>query len=256
MLPWFQYTTIPIGPIHIQVWGLFVALGMALSFFIIWKRSRGMKLNQETMLDLALWMIVGGMIGARLFHVLFYEPSYYLLHPLDIIKIWQGGLSSFGGFAGAIFVFFVFVKKKNISKAMISHIADLFSFSALFGWMVGRIGCFMIHDHLGAYSNCPLAIRTSGGPRLEMALMEILGLIPLAVLFFVMRKKNVREGFFTSVLFLYYGVLRFILDFWRATDILGADARYLGLTPGQYGSIILIIVGIYLAKKIKQGRIA
>ena len=122
--------------------------------------------------------------------------------------------------------------------------------------MVGRVGCFMIHDHLGTHSTCPFAIQTPGGPRLEMALLEILGLIPLALLFYLFRKKKLPSGWYTAVLFLYYGVLRFILDFYRATDIPGADARYVGLTPGQYAGMMLVLIGAIVAVKIKRGRIA
>ena len=254
MIPWFQYTVIHLGPIPIQVWGLWVALGMALSLLIIAKRSSIHGLDRQKMLDLALWIIIGGLIGARLFHVLFYEPSFYFSHPLEIFKVWRGGLSSFGGLAGAAAAFFICLRRFRVSGCGL-RAADVFSYSALFGWMVGRVGCFMIHDHLGAHSNCPLAIETADGPRLEMALMEILGLIPLAIIFFVLRKRKLAHGWYTAVLFMYYGVLRFILDFYRAADIPGADVRYFGLTPGQYSSIILLIIGLSIAKKIRRGRI-
>ena len=78
-----------------------------------------------------------------------------------------------------------------------------------------------------------------------MAILEILGLIPLAIIFFVLRDRKKPAGWHTSILFIYYGVLRFILDFWRATDIVGSDVRYLGLTPAQYFAILLVFVGGY-----------
>ncbi len=134
----------------------------------------------------------------------------------------------------------------------IFKVGDMMSFAAVYGWMVGRIGCFMIHDHLGAHSNCPWAMATPDGPRLDMAFMEIVGMIPLAILFFLMRKKSSPQGWYTSVLFIYYGILRFILDFWRATDITNADARYLGLTPGQYFAILLLLFGAHFFLKIQK----
>ncbi len=252
MIPYFEWKTIPLGPLTLQVWGLWVALGMLLALFIIDRRAKRLKLKSEMLIDMSLWMIVSGIIFSRIFVILFYDPQFYFTHFGEMLKIWHGGLSSFGGLFGAAVAFFVFVKRKKLSKFYVYKIVDVLSFGALFGWIVGRIGCFMIHDHLGAHSSCPLAMQTPDGPRLEMALLEILGLIPLAIVFYINRKKQKPDGWFTALLFLYYGVLRFILDFFRATDIVGADVRYFGLTPGQYSSIVLISVGIWFIFKQKK----
>lgn len=252
MLPWFQYTVVHIGPIPIQVWGFFVALGMLVTFGVLWFRYRGKE--REMVLDIALWMVVSGFLGARLFHILFYEPRYYLSYLGDIFAVWHGGASSFGGIVGAGIGFFLFVYLKKIPKSSWISFADSISSAALFGWLVGRVGCVMIHDHLsGPCSGCFLSMKMSDGTtRLDMALLEIIGLLPLAILFFIVRKKILRPGWYTSALFIYYGIIRFVLDFWRATDIVGADVRYLGLTPAQYFAIILVLMGIVLYQKYKR----
>lgn len=249
MLPWFQYTSF--GPI--KVWGFFVALGMVVSLLIIWVRAKKLGLDQNKILDQVIWLIVGGLIFARIFHIIFYEPIFYFNNPVEILKIWQGGLSSFGGLFGAVLGFVVFWKWKKLNKKNLLKIIDLLSFSALYGWIIGRLGCFMIHDHLGTKSDVWFALQTPDGSRLEMAMLEIIGLIPLAILFFIFRNKKLKAGWFLSVLFIYYGVLRFVLDFFRAVDISQADARYFGLTPGQYFAIVLVVFGLFLVKK---GRIA
>jgi phosphatidylglycerol:prolipoprotein diacylglycerol transferase len=246
MIPWFQYTVVHIGPVPIQVWGFFVALGMVLTFWILAKRAPMYGIQKEGILDAAFLMIFFGLVFSRLFHVFFYEFGYYAAHPIDIFKIWQGGLSSFGGLCGAGVGFWYAVRKKKIAKEKLLKAADLLGFAALFGWIVGRIGCFMIHDHMGRPCDCFLAINTPDGPRLEMALLEILALLPLALIFFIARKKSMPEGWFVSVLFVYYGLARFILDFFRATDIEVADVRYLGLTPAQYFAILLVGAGVWL----------
>jgi phosphatidylglycerol:prolipoprotein diacylglycerol transferase len=251
MIPYFEWKTILLGPITIQVWGLWVALGMLFALYLVSFRSKQLKLNPERMLDMSLWMIVSGIIFSRIFEVIFYESGYYFSNSLEIIKIWRGGLSSFGGLFGAVLAFFIFAKRKKIGREEMYKVVDIISFSALFGWIIGRIGCLMIHDHWGAYSKNFLAINTSTGPRLEMALLEILGLIPLAIIFYLNRKKQKADTWFTSVLFMYYAVLRFILDFFRATDVAGADSRYFGLTPGHYSAILLLACGIWLYRKKK-----
>lgn len=253
-----SYLAFYIGPVQVQVWGFFVALGMLLTILILWKRGKRLGFDVEQVLSLAIYMIVGGFIGARLFHVLFYEPAYYLNNIFEIVKVWKGGLSSFGGITGAVLGAYLFVKLKKVFKDKILKVVDLISFSALFGWILGRVGCLMIHDHLGNLSNSVFSVKTTDGARLEMAGLEIVGLLPLAVVFYIIafkekklarRSPKGRDGVFTSLLFIYYGILRFILDFFRATDTLHSDARYLGLTPGQYFGMVIVVVGVFLFKR-------
>src|SRR3989339_250995 len=101
MLDWFQFTTIYLGPIPIQVWGFFVALGMVLFFFILMKGAIIVGITKEEIVDHAFWIILIGIVGARLVHVLLYQPHYFIEHPQEIIAVWHGGLSSFGGLIGA-----------------------------------------------------------------------------------------------------------------------------------------------------------
>lgn len=251
MIPWFQYDMVYLGPIPIRVWGFFVALGMLVALAILWHRGRGGELKKEMLVDHALWMIICGLIGARVFHILFYEPEFYFRHPLEALKIWQGGLSSFGGLAGAAVGFFAFAKAKQLAKAGWQRIADLMSYAALYGWLVGRLGCVMIHDHPGAPCNCFIDLQTPDGPKLDMALLEIIFLLPLAVLFFVKRYKPMRDGWYTGMLFVYYGALRFFLDFLRT-----GDARYLGLTPAQFFGILLVFLGGFFLTRKHHGRVA
>lgn len=240
MIPWFEWRVWHLGPIPIQVWGLFVALGMLTSLAIIWRRN-------ALLMDHAMWMIIGGLIGSRLFHVFFYEPGFYFRHPFAIAKVWQGGWSSFGGLAGAIAGFFAFAQAKQIARNAWLRIADTMSYAAVFGWMVGRLGCVMIHDHLGTPCNCFLDIKTPNGARLDMALLEILFMLPLGAWFFFTRKRARAPGWHTSILFIYYGALRFLLDFFRT-----GDARYLGLTPAQFFGILLVLFGAMLLIKNKN----
>ncbi len=247
MLPWFEFTTISLGPIPLQVWGFWVALGVVIGTVILARRLGRLGVPKELPLDLALAITIGGFIGARVFHIVFYEPHFFLAHPSEILKIWHGGLSSYGGFVGAAAAFFWFARKQKFEavrrRLSMVGLFDELSFAALFAWMIGRVGCVMIHDHLGIHSNCPLAFAKPDGPRLDMAFLEILGLIPLVVFFLWSRKRRLPQGLLSGVLFVYYGALRFILDFFRATDIASPDARYWSLTPAQYFSILMLMLG-------------
>lgn len=251
-LPFFQWNTIALGPLTIQVWGLFVATGMVIAAWILQRRARRFGFDSALLLDFFLWVVVGGFIGARFGHVFFYEPAYFLANPLEVVAIWHGGMSSFGGFIGSLIAGWVFVKRKKISPYELVRYADELIFVAVVGWMIGRVGCTMIHDHWGIPCNCPLAIKTENGPRLDMALLEIVALIPLAIYLFVQRKTKEFGGRLFPIVAVYYGTVRFFLDFLRATDISGADTRYLRLTPAQYFAILFVLWGIYRLYQVRR----
>lgn len=248
MIPWFSFTSFAIGPLTIQVWGLFVAAGIGFSLWLLNKQTKNNP-QQKQIIDIAFWIIIWGFIGARLGHVIFYEPIFFLKHPLDIFKIWQGGMSSIGSFVGAALAAWYLINK---NKLKLKELADTFLYSAVAGWMLGRVGCFMIHDHLGAASDCPLAILTPMGKRLDMAFLEILGLIPLTLWLYVARQKVRTAGERSLIILAYYSALRLILDFWRATDIAAADTRVLGLTPAQYFSIMGLALAVFWLYKTKR----
>lgn len=258
MIPWFQFTTVHLGPVPIQVWGFFVAVGMLVGSYILYKKSLAAfgKKDAEKIMDVALSAIISGLIVSRLFHIVFYNPLPFLADPMEVFRVWHGGFSSYGGFVGALLAIVWFYKKKGFpKKENLLKVLDYFAMGTLAGWMFGRVGCFMIHDHMGMPCDCALAIQTPDGPRLEMAFLELLCLIPLVITFWFFSKKNMPEGFFIGLLGAYYGAVRFVLDFFRATDITGADARYFGLTPAQYFSmIVLLLCSRFLYKLYRRSR--
>lgn len=238
MIPWFQFSSVTFGPVTIQVWGFFVALGMLVGMWLLSNTAKKQNLNPLVLREIGFAMIIAGLIGARLGHVFLYEPAYFLAHPIDILKVWHGGMSSYGGFAGAIVAFFWGAKKYKLDKKLWPKVADVMVWPSIVGWAIGRLGCLAIHDHLGAHSTCPLAIMTPTGPRLEMTLLELIGLLPLAMGLWLTRKRTWAPGTRLVIMGVYYSLLRFVLDFYRATDLVVSDTRYLGLTPAQYFSII------------------
>lgn len=258
MIPYFEWRTFDIGPIPIQVWGFWVALGIGVGMWLLVRRLKAYKINPESVLDLGTYLVFGGFIGARLFHVFLYEPAQYLVNPIEILYVWHGGLSSFGGFAGALFALWLFKKRKGfawLKRVPMVKLLDELSQALLVGWIIGRVGCVMIHDHPGAPCGCVLDLKGNpAGDRMDMAMLEIFALLPLAVLFFVLRKRGVKmQGVFLYVLMAYYGVVRFILDFWRSTDLTHSDVRYFGLTPAQYLSMVMTVYGVY--GMVKKGKI-
>lgn len=253
MLPWFQFDTVMLGPVPIRLWGFFVSLGIVVACLGIWRRAKRAGLPPDHLMDWALWVVIAGFIGARAVHVMAYEPAFYFFRPWEIFKIWNGGWSSFGGLFGAVVGFFLFARRHGVrARAELLRVGDIMGVSALAGWLVGRLGCVLIHDHLGTPCNCFFDFDTPTGPKLDLALLEIIGLLPLAFAFVFLKKKQLRPGIATAGIAVYYSALRLLLDFLRT-----GDSRYFGLTPAQFFAILLLIFsGHALLKNYWKGRIA
>jgi phosphatidylglycerol:prolipoprotein diacylglycerol transferase len=245
MIPYVEFHVIPIGPLRIQVWGLFVALGILAALVIGRRAARRRGLDAAEFTDMAAWIVVFALIGGRLFHAFAYDPAPFLADPWKIFRVWEGGMSSYGGFIGAAIAAAVFVRRRHIPFL---PYADAAAYALPCGYGIGRIGCFLIHDHPGTLSDSVLAVRYPGGDRLDHGLLlSILGLSAFALFFFLERKG--RRGAFLPLFMVLYGAARFFLDFYRAWDLPGADARYWSLTPAQYGSAAACIAGaVWLAR--------
>lgn len=133
--------------------------------------------------------------------------------------------------------------------------ADAMMFAWPLGMGIARIGCFLTRLHPGRLSSLPFAVAYPGGARLDMGLIESALLLGYWIVMVALsRGREHFAGFFLIVGMTYYGVMRFILDFFRANDIPMADVRYLGLTPAQYGSIVLVVFGMYLFYMVNRGQ--
>jgi phosphatidylglycerol:prolipoprotein diacylglycerol transferase len=226
----------------LQVWGLFAAIGVVLASWFALRQAKKRGLDVAKFETLVFQTVIWSFIGARLGHVLLYEPARYLADPFEIIAVWHGGFSSFGGFIGATITFFWSARKKTLP---ILPTADVLMLALPLGLGCGRIGCFLIHDHPGTLSHSFLAVKYPGGPRFDLGLLlGLFDFIFFAATLRLLRKKR-PDGFYFALFPLVYGPIRFGLDFLRV-----ADARYFGLTPAQYGSLALFIFGSYLFKRI------
>lgn len=245
MIPYFKLDILTLGPLHIYVWGLMVALGIAAALLVSTGLANHKGLSSTILLDWAAWSIAAAFIGARLGHVFLYDWQNFSAHPFDILKIWQGGLSSFGGFIGAAIASIIYARVKKIN---FWAYANTIMYGFPLGIGIGRLGCFFNHLHIGKLSNLPWAVAFPGGSRLDMGLIEsVFGFILFATYFILERRKPQLNSYLPLTMII-YGATRFLLDFGRAIDISGADARYFGLTPAQFGSILLVIGGIIIWK--------
>jgi phosphatidylglycerol:prolipoprotein diacylglycerol transferase len=176
--------------------------------------------------------------------VFFYDFSFYQKNIAEIIAIWHGGMSSLGGFVGAALTILLFVLKKKLSLKNFLPYLDIGALGLWLGWGIGRIGCFLIHDHPGTLSNFALAVKYPGGARHDLGLSDSLLGFGIFFLFFILYKTKVIKigsGMLIRWSVFAYAVVRFFLDFLRATDLARSDVRYFYLTPAQWGMLVVVL---------------
>ena len=127
-----------LGRIAPHWYGLFFALGFFAGYFILLKIYRNERRREENLSDLFLYIFLGTLIGARLGHVLFYQPDYYLVRPWEILMIWQGGLASHGGFTGVLIALYFYCKKYTDMSFL--ELSDRLAMAALPAASLIRVG--------------------------------------------------------------------------------------------------------------------
>jgi phosphatidylglycerol---prolipoprotein diacylglyceryl transferase len=246
VIPYFEQPKLHLGPLTIHAFGALVATGILLAFRLIRKRAPQHGLDPVLSEKLAMRIVIVAFIVAHVFDRIAYYPRDVLANPLSLIYIWQS-ISSFGGFIGAVIVAFLFMRTQPALKgwAYLDLIASVFPV----GWMFGRMGCTVAYDHPGVQTSFFLGQRYSDHVvRHNLGLYEAIYTVAIVVLFQVLsRRKSRLPGFYLGLLPLVYAPVRFALDFLRIED-----ARYFGLTPGQYGSVALVAAGLLVFRHGKK----
>ena len=198
--------------------------------------------------DLITYLIIGIIIGGRLGFVLFYNFKYYLNNPIEIIMIWNGGMSFHGGLLGVIIATIIFSNKHNVNKFIF---LDLIAASAPIGIFLGRISNFINSELYGRESDVfwsvifPKVDYIARHPsQIYEALLE--GIILFFIIFYLIKKGYLlKPGIISSVFLIFYSLFRFIIEFFRTPDE-HIGFIFLNLTMGQAISIIFLCLGFYL----------
>jgi phosphatidylglycerol---prolipoprotein diacylglyceryl transferase len=240
-----------IGPIHLRTFGLLVAIGLLAGRALTLHRAEEAGITRDEMDDMIFYILVPAFIFAHLVEAVFYHPELISREgPVYLLKIWKG-LSSFGGFFGGLLGYIFYVYRKKVSSPLIY--AECILQGLVLGWVFGRLGCTVVFDHPGELSNFFLAFQTPEGARHNLGFYEFLftALILLPTILILHRLKA-KPGSYSAAVLILYTPVRFFLDFLRLNASQNGDVRYLGLTPGQYGSMILFVLGVIIAIKLSR----
>ena len=238
---------VKLGPISLRWYGLLFALGFVFGYMIMTKFYKLEKKSQEDLEQLSIYVILGTVIGARLGHCLFYDPVYYLSHPFDIIKVWEGGLASHGAAIGILTSIYLLTKKQK-DKTMLWILDRLVIVVALAAVLI-RLGNLFNSEIIGTPTDVPWAFifaRVDDVPRHPAQLYEsIFYLISFLILYFVYYKteKKSKQGYiFGLFLILIFG-FRFFVEFLKVEQ--SAFEKGMVLDMGQLLSIPFVLGGLY-----------
>jgi phosphatidylglycerol:prolipoprotein diacylglycerol transferase len=197
--------------------------------------------------DYLTYLIIGIILGGRLGYIFIYNLTFYVNNPLDIFKIWQGGMSFHGGLIGVIFASIFFAKKNNQNPFLYLDIIALVTPVGLF---FGRIANFINSELYGTVTNVPWAvtfIQVDNLPRHPSQLYEAIleGLFLFLLLIYFKNKFSNKPGVISGLFLIIYSIFRFIVEFYRVPDE-QLGYIFLNLTMGQVVSLIFILSGVIL----------
>jgi phosphatidylglycerol:prolipoprotein diacylglycerol transferase len=271
MIPYFPQPGIHLfGPVTVHAFGAIVAVAVLTGWRMAVARARTKGLDTELFQGLLVYVVLSAFVVAHLYSVLAYFPREAMEDPLLLLKFWED-ISSFGGFAGGLlglWLFFRFKARDADASARLRYL-DVIAYVFPFAWAIGRVACTAAHDHPGTVTMFPLGIslkspeaqdyiaffyreagRSGDLPQPaalakmafhDLGWYEFLYMSCLMVpAFLALDRKPRPPGFFVIAFPLLYVPVRFFLDFLRI-----GDARYFGLTPGQYAGIAVFLAAVF-----------
>tara|TARA_Y100000031_G_C8174723_1_gene363514 strand:- start:228 stop:995 length:768 start_codon:yes stop_codon:yes gene_type:complete len=243
---------VSIGPFEIRYYGLFFVLGFVIAYFLLnyLVKRKHIELTKDDVSDLLLYVIVGTVLGARLFYVFAYNLPFYMQNPGQIIAVWNGGLSFHGGLIGATIAAFYFCKKKKVSFYTIADIAVI---PLALGLALGRLGNFTNGELFGRVTNVPWSVKfpDAEGARHPSQIYASFKNLIIFFTLWVVKDKKLPAGFMFWLFVIMYSVLRFTVEFFRQPDPqLGFIIGFLSM--GQILSIIMFSIGAFFMYKVRK----
>lgn len=236
-----------LGPFSISPHGVGIAGGFMLGSALVLRAAERKGMTAEQIYPLITRAAIGSMIGARVAYVMNHFGSYH--NPLDIFKVWEGGISLLGGIAGAILLGLPKIRSQGLS---FWRVLDVALPGVTFGIALGRLGDLVIADHLGKPTKfflgyvCPSVETGSpcaaavGHAVHQPALYDMFSASLLFGLFMILRRRDRYDGFLTLVFGVWYGMGRLIEDFFRIDVTHGT-----GLTGSQWTAVMVIALCAY-----------
>ena len=249
--PQFDPVAISLGPLAVRWYGLMYLIGFLL--FVVLGRSRVRRFPErgfsaQSLDDMLFYGVLGVILGGRLGQVIFYEPGYYIQHPLEILAVWKGGMSFHGGFLGVLAAMLLYGRKTGKT---FFEVTDFIAPLVPLGLAAGRIGNFVNGELWGRVTDAalPWAMvfpQVDAQPRHPSQLYQfgLEGLCLFALLWWYSARPRPR-GAVSGMFLIGYGVFRFIAEYFREPDA-GIFGFSYAVSMGQWLSLPMIAIGVFL----------
>ena len=237
---------IHLGPVRVRWYGLMFLIGFTIGYFIVKDICRRENKPFERLENLLVYLVIGTAVGARLGHCLFYEPDFYLSHPLEILKIWEGGLASHGGTVGVIIAIWLYARRHPEFSFM--WILDRIAVPAPMVAGFIRIGNVMNSEILGKPADLPWSFvfeRVDKIPRHPAQLYESLSYFALFAINMIVyrRNNNPARGLIFGMTIAWIFSWRIVWEFFKENQ--EAFENGMALNMGQLLSVPFILLGLF-----------
>lgn len=237
-----------LGPLIFRWYGLMIAIGLLSAIFVSAYLAKRRGRNTDDVYSLAFWLAIGGIIGARLYDFVIIEFDYFIGQPLDIFKIWQGGLAIHGAVIGGVIALVVWCRVK---KQKVLDWLDLAAVSVPLGQAIGRWGNYFNQELFGGPTNLPWGIPIDMAHRPIQYLSSthfhpaflyesILNFILFLILFFLMKKDKLPAGAVALLYIAGYGLIRFVMELIRIDE----TTMILGWRLPQFVGLMAFVIGL------------
>ncbi|MFH1387433.1 MAG: prolipoprotein diacylglyceryl transferase [bacterium] len=245
-------TIAKIGPFVFHTYGLMVATGVLLWLAISLYFAKKEKIEAQTIFDLAIYVIIASVIGARLFYVLG-QPEYFRRHPFDIIMVQNGGLVFLGGLILGLLSIIIFAKKYKLPLA---KILDILTPGVIIGYALGRIGCFFNGCCFGLPTELPWGMAFPHDclagtffPYSHIHPTQLYSSLIAFLIFGLLLWQYPRKSYDGQIFYwgiILYSIYRFLIEFIRFSPM-----HWFSLTPSQWLSLVILVVVILIFRQKK-----
>lgn len=240
---YIYYPEIKLGTLTIYTWGLIVAIGFLVGITLAARYGKKKGFREDNIYGLAFYILLGAIIGARIAYILAHLDTYRE-DLVEIFRVWNGGMSFFGGLVGSTVLGYAYMK---IKKLDFGGYTDLLAPYIALGHAIGRLGCVLGDGgHLGKPTNLPWGVIHEGAARHPGALYEMIALPFLFVFLIKLRKRELKTGNLFLLYIIGYSILRIGIDFLRA------EPTHYGLTNTQWGLVTASTISIILLIKKRE----
>ena len=244
-----------LGFIQIRWYSFLILLSFIIGYFIVMNNCKKKNLPTSVISDMCFYLVISCIIGARIYYCLFYVDELganpYFSNPIDIFKIWEGGLAIHGGIIAGFSCLYIYTKKKKLN---LLEILDIFAPALVLGQCIGRWGNFFNSEAYGAETTLT-HLKSLHIPQFIIDgmhinhtyyhptfLYESLGCLLILIILLIIKKiKNTKNGQIVGTYFLLYGILRFFIEALRTDSLM-----FLNLKVAQIVSIIMSLIGLLL----------